>query len=51
MHEVLFNYESPQDAVQDPTKFATHSLLCPKVDLISNCGDDFMRTVSFDNIG
>ena len=34
----------------DPTKLAFHSILRPEDDLISNCGQNFEKTVSFDDI-
>ena len=34
----------------DPTKLAIHSLLRPEDDLISNCGQIFKKTVSFNDI-
>ena len=34
----------------DPTKLAIHSILRPQVDLISNCGPNVKKTVSFDDV-
>ena len=34
----------------DPTKLAIHSILRPEDDLISNCGQNSTKTVSFDDI-
>ena len=34
----------------DPTKLAVHSILPPEDDLISNCGPNFEKTVSFDDV-
>ena len=34
----------------DPTKLAIHSILRPEDDLISKCGQNFRKTVSFDDI-
>ena len=34
----------------DPTKLAIHSILRPEDDLMSNCGQNFKKTVSFDDI-
>ena len=34
----------------DPTKLAIHSILRPEDDLISNCGQNFKKIVSFDDI-
>ena len=34
----------------DPTKLAIHSILRPEDDLISNCGQNFKKTVPFDDI-
>ena len=34
----------------DPTKLAIHFILRPEDDFISNCGQNFKKTVSFDDI-
>ena len=34
----------------NPTKLATLSILCPEDDLISNCGQIFKKTISFEDI-
>ena len=39
-----------QVSTYDPTKLAVHSILRPEDDLISNCGQNFKKTVSFDDI-
>ena len=42
--------QKTQVSPYDPSKPATHSILHPEYDLISNCGQNFKKTVSFDNI-
>ena len=39
-----------QASPYDSTKLAIHSILRPEVDLISNCGQKFKKTVSSDDI-
>ena len=39
-----------QVSLYDPTKLAIHSILSSEVDLISKCGQNFEKTVSFDDI-
>ena len=39
-----------QVSPRDPTKLAVHSILRPEDDLISNDGQNFKKTVSFDDI-
>ena len=41
--------KTPPATTFDPTKPAIQSILCLKVDFISNCGDNFEKTVTFDN--
>ena len=47
---MLSNYNKTEVSPHDPTKLAIHSILRPEVDLISNCGQNFKKTVSFDDI-
>ena len=42
-------YNITQVSPYDPTKLAIHSILRPEDDLISNCGQNFKKTVSFKN--
>ena len=42
--------QKTQVSPYDTTKLAIHCLLRPEDDLTSNCGQNFNRTVSFDNI-
>ena len=44
------SYNKTQVSPYDPTKLAIHSILRPEDDLISNCGQKFKKTVSFDDI-
>ena len=46
----MCSYNKNQVSPYDPTKLAIHSILRPEDDLISNCGQIFKETVSFDNI-
>ena len=46
----MCSYNKNQICPYDPTKLAIHSILRPEDDLISNCGQNFKRTVSFDEI-
>ena len=43
-------YNKAQVSSEDPTKLAIHSILLPEDDLLSNCGQIFRKTVSFDEI-
>ena len=42
----MYNYTKNQDSY-DPTKLAIHSLFRSEVGLISKCGHNFKKTVSF----
>ena len=44
------SYNKTQVSPYDPAKFAIHSFLRPEDDLISNCGQNFRKTVSYDDI-
>ena len=46
----MYNYKKSGLSPYDPTKLAIHSILRPEDDLISNCGPNFKRTVSFDDV-
>ena len=45
----MCSYNKTQVSPYDPTKLAIHSILRPEDDLISNCGQNFKKTVSFDD--
>ena len=44
----MCSYNKTQVSPYDLTKLAIHSILRPEDDLISNCGQNFKKTVSFD---
>ena len=46
----MCSYHKTQVSHYDPEKLAIHSILRPEDDLISNCGQNFEKTVSFDDI-
>ena len=46
----MCSYNKTHVSPYDPTKPAIHSILRPEDDLISNCGQKFRKTVSFDDI-
>ena len=46
----MCSYNKSQVCPYDPIKLAIHSVLRPEDDLISNCGQKFKKTVSFDDI-
>ena len=46
----MYNYNKSILSPYDPTKLAIHSILHPKVDLVSNIGPNLKRTVSFDDV-
>ena len=46
----MHNYKSNQEVPYDPAKLAIHSFLRLDVDLISNSGHIFKKTVSFEDI-
>ena len=50
LQEAMCYLNKTQVSPCDPIKLATHSTLRPKDDLISNCGQNFNKTISFDNI-
>ena len=46
----MYNYNKNVLSPYDPTKLAIHSILRPEVDLVSNCGPNLKKTVSFDDV-
>ena len=46
----MYNYNKSGLSPYDPTKLAIHSILRLKDDLISNCGPNVNKTVSFDDV-
>ena len=46
----MCSYNKNQASPYDPTKLAIHSILRPEDDLISNCGPNIKKTVSFDDV-
>ena len=46
----MCSYNETQVSLYDPTKLAIRSILRPEDDLLSNCGQNFKKTVSFDSI-
>ena len=46
----MCSYNKTQVSTNDPTELAIHSNFCPEEDLISNCGQNFKKTVSFVDI-
>ena len=46
----MCSYKETQVSLYDPTKLALHSFLRPEDDLLSNYGQNFKKTVSFDGI-
>ena len=46
----MCSYNETQVSLYDPTKLATHSILRPEDDLLSNYGQNLKKTVSFDGI-
>ena len=46
----MCSYNKNQVSPKDPTKLASLSILRPEDDLVSNCGQTFKKTVSFDEI-
>ena len=43
----MYKYNKSRLSPYDPTKLAIHSILRPQDDLISNCGPNVKKTVSF----
>ena len=46
----MYNYNESVLSPYDPTKLAIHSILRLEDDLISNCGPNVKKTVSFDDV-
>ena len=46
----MYNYNKSGLSPYDPTKLSIHSILRPEDDLISNCGPNVKKTVSFDDV-
>ena len=46
----MYNYNKSGLSPYDPTKLAIHSILRPEDDLISNCGSNVKKSVSFDDV-
>ena len=46
----MYNYNKSVLSPYEPTKLAIHSSLRPEDDLISNCGPNLKKTVSFDDV-
>ena len=46
----MCNHNKTQVFPYDPSKIAIHSILRPEDGVISNCGQSFKKTVSFDDI-
>ena len=45
----MCSYNKTPVSLYDPTKLAIHSILRPEDDLTSDCGQNFKKTVSFDD--
>ena len=46
----MYNYKKSVLSPYDPTKLAIHSILRPEDNVISNCGPNVKKTVSFDDV-
>ena len=46
----MYNYNKSGLSPYDPTKLEIHSILRPEDDLISNCGPNVKKSVSFDDV-
>ena len=46
----MYNYNKSGLSPYDPKKLAIHSILRPEDDLVSNCGPNVRKTVSFDDV-
>ena len=46
----MYIYNKSVFSPYDPTKLAIHPILPPEDDLISNCGPNVKKTVSFDDV-
>ena len=50
LQEAICNHNETHVSPFDPTKLANHYILRPEDDLLSNCGQNFKKTVSVDDI-
>ena len=50
LQEAMCSYNKTQVSPYDPTKLTIHSNMRLEVDHMSNCGQNFKKTVSFDDI-
>ena len=50
LQETMYNYNKSVLSPYDPTKLAILSILRPEDDLISNCGPNVKKTMSFDDL-
>ena len=50
LQEAICSYKKTQVSPHDPAKLAIYSNLRPEDDLLSNCGQTFRKTVSFDDV-
>ena len=50
LQEAMCNHNKVQVSPYDPAKLAIHSVLRPEDDLISSCGRNFKKIVSFDDL-
>ena len=46
----MYNYNTTQDSLYDPTKLGIYSIFRPELDFMSISGDNFKKTVSLDDI-
>ena len=46
----MYSYKKNEDSPYDARKLEIHSFLRPEFDLVSNCGHNLKKTVSFDDI-
>ena len=50
LQETMYNYNKTQPSPYNPTKLAIHSIMRPEDKFISNCGQNFKKSVSFEEI-
>ena len=46
----MYNYKKSVPSPYDPTELAIHSVLRPEDNIISKCGPNVKKTVSFDDV-
>ena len=46
----MYNYNKSVLSPYDPTNLTIHSILRPEDDLVSNCGPNVKKIVSFDDV-